>query len=219
MLERIPNINTEYGNNKRKSRKLNFSMFDSDNAAVKTMSTDSINLSPAALSFLRLNIFLKEFTKENIDEYSLIVNIDKYVFRTKVNVGKSLYTSSQPYEIINYKRDHKEITKASLVLSVFPGFLNTNSENEKLAIRYFDIVFERIKNLSIVESIERQESFAIKNLLDGIQDEFYYEISKLNTHIIGFLDKHLGIDLFNQLTKLKVPDNPLIIDKISTIIL
>ena len=218
MLSKIRNIKAEFssGGSSKFKRKLSFyENLKSENYGDSI--SDSIKLSPAALLFLNLDIYLDEFSKQSQEEFFLKFNIKDYHFETKVNIPQIIHANNQLYEVFKAEKLNGALYKSVLNLLVFPGLINLNNIKEELTLNSFDVVFNRIRNLNLGSPLERTESFAIKNLLDGVKQNFIYEFAKINSVVLTFIDASTGSNLIKKVSKLRTEDFPLIVDKVSSI--
>jgi len=217
MLGKIQNISAEFsGSGNNKGRNSHFLNSGFDERSTERKSSDSLQLSPAALFFLRLNIFLKEFSQDEKDEYSLRFNVGKYQISTTVNTGSGTPNEYQLYSISDYEKLNSQFKKLTVDMLVDPGLIIELEGSRPFVLEYFDTIFGRIKNLNIMHPLSRSESYAISVLLDGFYDDFVKEISKINTAVFSFIDKQNGSTLAIDLPNIRIIEPRIVIEKIST---
>ncbi|MGD8777650.1 MAG: hypothetical protein PVH88_01665 [Ignavibacteria bacterium] len=216
MLEKIININSNQPYKGGKKSKGNFENFISKTYAEKNFGKDSIIFSPAAVYLSRINWLLKDVSYPADEKIVIEFIIDKFDFKTEIDLLTFAAAGYQEYTVI--KKGSSLVRKnSSLVkLKVLKSKTQKSDVFNSNGFAGLNTLFNRIENLKIASSFDKNDSYSISYLLDGILDDIFKEFESINNSLLTFISK-LGKYDFGKELKFENELEPIIIEKVYSI--
>jgi len=194
MLDRIANIelNLTRKNSKKSFRRKSFSEIY---ISRKINSSDSLMISPAFKLLKRYGILIKDFNKQIAEQFDLVLNIEEFVFEINLNTRKIVDSHELEYLVSQKENPDKNIkinilTRTQISYEIKP--------DDKIKLDALRFLFSRCYDLDIRKELNKENTFALNNLLDKIYYGILDEFTNINYVVVKFIDLATGTKLIKK---------------------
>ncbi len=195
MLDKIANIelNLTRKNNKRNFRRKSFSEIY---ISRKMDSSDSLMISPAFKLLKNYGFLIKDFNKHSSEQYDLVINIEEFVFEVNLDTKRVVDRHELEYLISHKKELGKKnikinvLTRTQISMDVKP--------TERIKLDALRFLFSRCYDLDITKELNKENTFALNNLLDKIYYGMLDEFTRINYVVVRFIDLVNGTKLVKK---------------------
>ncbi len=189
MLEKVINIDvTQPYADKRKSA-ATYEKFIRQTQIAEFFPKDSIAFSPAAVYLSKLNWFAKEVRFTNDNKVFLILIISDFEFRTYIDFPNFYRNLRQVYYVTKITKDNYKDTVLSAQVSFKKEKIKLDEVIENFRLTGLRNLFARIGTLNTGTILTIEESYTLNGLLDGIRDEIWSELEKIQNAVYTFIQK------------------------------
>lgn len=216
MLDKIINIKPNFGYKEGKGRHPGFQKYFQTANYNKSAFHDSISFSPAAIFLSKVNWNLKEIDILTKEKINLIFSISEFEFKTEIDF-LTLY--SEPRHFYTISKDYSapgNTMRLILNLSAQKNIITLNENIDRVFLNGLDKLFGRMLALEICGEIDKYDSSALRNLMDGIDDEIALEFEYINTALFTLVNK-LGNKIIENYSFQNERVEPIIIEKITAL--
>ncbi len=195
MLDRIANIEL---NLTRKNNKKNYSRksFSEIYISRKIDASDSLMISPAFKLLKKYGFLIKDFNKHTSEQYDLVLEVEEFIFQLSLDAKKVVdrheleYLISQKKELANGRIKIDILTRTQISPEARP--------EEQIKLEALRFLFSRCYDLEITKELNKENTFALNNLLDKIYYGILEEFTNINYVIVRFIDLVNGTKLLKK---------------------
>lgn len=189
MLDKIINIDTNTLYSEKKNPTAAYEKFIRQPQMAEFFPKDSIAFSPAAVYLSKLNWFAKEvrFAKDN--KVFLVLVISDFELKTIIDLKNFYKELRQVYYISRRIPDNYKDTIINAQISYKKEKVKFNEVIENYRLTGLRNLFFRIDSFSYGTKLSIEESYTLNELLDGIKDEIWNELEKIQNAVYTFIQK------------------------------
>ncbi len=216
MLEKIVNINHSQPYKGGKKNSGNFEKFISNTYSEKSLGRDSIVFSPAAVYLSRINWLLKDVSYPSEEKIFIEFMIDDFDIKTEIDLVTFATASYQEYTIIKKNKSLVKNLSSLVKLKVLKNKIEKSDEFYSNGLRGLKTLFDRVESLKLSSSFDKDDSYSINYLLDGILSDLIREFESINNSLLTFINKLGKYDFVKEL-KFNNELEPVIIEKVYSV--
>jgi hypothetical protein len=189
MLDKIINVDTSTPYTDKKNPAFAYEKFIRQSQVAEFFPKDSIAFSPAAVYLSKLNWFAKEVRFTNDNRVFLVLVISDFEFRTILDLKNVYKDLRQVYFISKKFPDNYKDTIITAQISLKKEKINLNEIIENYRLTGIRNLFSRIGGFSNGTKLTIDESYTLNGLLDGIKEEIWNELEKIQNAVYTFIQK------------------------------
>ncbi len=159
---------------------------------------DSVNISPALKFLNQVRWRLKEFKHVENEKILLSFIISDVEFRTSVdliNIEQLKYLNYHTIKDFALTSEHKIISSdySAKIIEV-----NYDNEPELINFSALNVFFQRVLEMRINRELTRNDKFILDELVNGLTTGLKAEFIQLNSQILIFVNKLIGIKIHSK---------------------
>jgi hypothetical protein len=217
MLERIINIKPEFKYRDGRGSGFGFQKFFQTANQNRTVFHDSISLSPAAVFLSKINWQLKEMTISSKEKLNIIISVSDFEFGTELDFLSFYSTQRQYFDVAKIFISAAKSFRLLLNISAKKNRLKINDNLERIPLSGLTKLLDRIFSLEINGVIDKYDSLALRDLMDGIDEDIINDFNYINNALYTLVSKIGNFNLPENYLFNDDRTEPIIIEKITAI--